>query len=560
MNDERAELRVAGAALCVAVVCALLALTVAMSGCALLGGTGGPTYPTQAITVRLPVGTTGSVQVERINPSVNVSADLYLTTGRAILPAVRHVDAINLHITAAGYQPYVCMGVTVPTASPTFDWALDGSPVSSFVYRPTDTHGTPCPPLVQSRPPARTGIVQTDRRALHDAQGPLHGLGLTFFWAYQGETTEHDRFIANLDWLSDPAFPYRRPDYLRMLAQVDWQGRDINPNDPNYEANLGKTIDDIYAHGMRVEVSIIGGPLSRSDAVSLAQKVARVLVGREHKVIDLEMANEWSADNKTDIDTMVAMVGVFKDSGVRVIGLSSNIEPEIVDGLRRSGGTALFEHSDRDPGDLKWRQVRQMRDCTAGSPFVMSMNEPPGPNSSLSTNDSPVQLGIMRATAHTQGCALSVLHVGDMVTGLADPSRNRHANLWEVPGLDAILQAVRRVDAFLPEGVENWQNTNQHGHTDRVGPHPLLADGIWSDGDDHGVDRAHGAVSGNAFVEVLLGVKDYVNLQAAQALAFDALDPATGTVTHYELGAGQSARLAGRGDTMAGYLIRGTFK
>jgi hypothetical protein len=24
------------------------------------------------------------------------------------------------------------------------------------------------------------------------------------------------------------------------------------------------------------------------------------------------MANEWSADNKTDIDTMVAMVGVFK--------------------------------------------------------------------------------------------------------------------------------------------------------------------------------------------------------------------------------------------------------
>jgi hypothetical protein len=35
-------------------------------------------------------------------------------------------------------------------------------------------------------------------------------------------------------------------------------------------------------------------------------------------------------------------------------------------------------------------------------------------------------------------------------------------------------------------------------------------------------------VNGNQFVEVLLGVKDYVNLQAAQALAFDALDPASG--------------------------------
>jgi hypothetical protein len=76
--------------------------------------------------------------------------------------------------------------------------------------------------------------------------------------------------------------------------------------------------------------------------VSLAQKVARVLVGREHKVINLEMANEWSAGNKTDIDAMVAMVGVFASSGVRVIGLSSNLEPEMVDGLRRSGGTAAL--------------------------------------------------------------------------------------------------------------------------------------------------------------------------------------------------------------------------
>jgi hypothetical protein len=496
------------------------------------------------IVPNAPAGTT--VQLERDNPQVNVtrSVDAF---GRAeflgLKPSSFPEHAINVHVTAPGYQPYLCK----PAVFQAINWTLgDTAPCAKA--------------LTPSRPPARTGIVQTDRRALRDDQGPLHGLGLTFFWAYQGETTEHERFIANLDWLTDPAFPYRRPDYLRILAQVDWQGRAIDPNAPDYEANLGKTIDDIYAHGMRVEVSIIGGPLSRSDAVSLAQKVARVLVGREHKVIDLEMANEWSADNKTSIDAMVAMVGVFAQSGVHVIGLSSNLEPEIVDGLRRSGGTLLTEHSDRDRGDLKWRQVRQMRDCTAGSPFVMTQNEPPGPNSSLETNDSPVQLAIMRATAHTQGCALYVLHVGDMVTGLADTSRNRHANLSEVPGLDAILQAVRRVDAFLPEGVENWTSTNQHGHTDRVGPHPLLADGIWSDGDDHGVDRAHGAVSGNQFVEVLLGVKDYVNLQAAQALAFDALDPSTGTVTHYELGAGQSARLAGRADTMAGYLIRGTFK
>jgi hypothetical protein len=202
----------------------LVMLAVAsMSGCALWAGTPGPSYPTQLITVRLPAGTTGSVQVERINPTVNVTANTYLTSGRVSLAAVRHVDAINLHVTAAGYQPYVCMAVTIPTTSPTFDWALDDSAISGFVYRPTDNQGKPCPPLVPTRPPARTGIVQRDRRALRDDQGPLHGLGLTFFWAYQGETTEHDRFLANLDWLNDPAFPWRRPDYLRILAQVDWR-------------------------------------------------------------------------------------------------------------------------------------------------------------------------------------------------------------------------------------------------------------------------------------------------------------------------------------------------
>jgi hypothetical protein len=551
MRDERAELRVAGAALCVAVVCALLALMVAMSGCALQGGTPfghGSTRLKRPVVIV--VGQPGAtVRIERVNPSVDQTATAD-AKGRATFVDVQPLPerAINVHITAQGFLAYLCEPARFVSDGPV-TWTLG------------DTVGPACPAtLTPSRAPARTGIVQIDRRALRDDQGPLHGLGLTFFWAYQGETTEHDRFIANLEWLTDPAFPFRRPDYLRILAQVDWQGRDINPNDPNYEANIGKTIDDIYAHGMRVEISLIGGPLSRSDAVSLAQKVARVLVGRAHKVVDLEMANEWSAGNKTDIDAMVAMVGVFASSGVRVIGLSSNFEPEVIDGLRRAGGTLLTDHPDRDPGSFKWRQVRQARDCTAGSPFVMSLNEPPGPNSSIAANDSPLQLALMRATAHIQGCRLWVLHVADMVKGVLDPAHDRHANLEEVPNLDAIFQAVRRVDGFLPDGVENWTNTNQHGHTDRVGPHPLLADGIWSDGDDHGVDRAHGAVNGNQFVEVLLGVKDYVNLQAAQALAFDALDPASGTVMHYELGSGQSVRLAGRADTMAGYLIRGTFK
>jgi hypothetical protein len=181
---------------------------------------------------------------------------------------------------------------------------------------------------------------------------------------------------------------------------------------------------------MRVEISLIGDPLEHADAIALAEKVNRVLVGRAHKVIDLEMANEWSNGDKTDIDAMVEMVGVLKPSGVKVIGLSSNFEDPIRDGLRRAGGTLLTAHSDRDPGSFKWRQVRQMRDCVVAGSDVMSENEPPGPHASVGgDNSSPLQLALMRATAHIQGCGLWVLHVADMVKGVLDPAHDRHANL-----------------------------------------------------------------------------------------------------------------------------------
>jgi hypothetical protein len=220
---------------------------------------------------------------------------------------------------------------------------------------------------------------------------------------------------------------------------------------------------------MRVEISLIGDPLEHADAMSLAEKVKRVLVGRAHKVVDLEMANEWSNGDKTDIDTMVEMVGILKPSGVKVIGLSSNFEDPIRDGLRRAGGTLLTAHSDRDPGSFKWRQVRQMRDCVVAGSDVMSENEPPGPHASVGgDNSSPLQLALMRATAHIQGCGLWVLHVADMVKGVLDPAHDRHANLEEVPNLDAILQAVRRVDGFLPDGVENWtEHESARAHRSR---------------------------------------------------------------------------------------------
>ena len=87
-----------------------------------------------------------------------------------------------------------------------------------------------------------------------DDVGVFHPLGLTFFWALYGWKFEREKVLAHLAWLQTKRF-----DYLRILGEVDWEGRTIDPQWPDYEANLQGFVDAAYAHGMRVEITIVGG-------------------------------------------------------------------------------------------------------------------------------------------------------------------------------------------------------------------------------------------------------------------------------------------------------------
>ena len=54
--------------------------------------------------------------------------------------------------------------------------------------------------------------------------GVFHPLGLTFFWALYGWKYERERVLDHLTWLAPKGF-----DYLRILGEVDWVGRSIEP-------------------------------------------------------------------------------------------------------------------------------------------------------------------------------------------------------------------------------------------------------------------------------------------------------------------------------------------
>jgi len=531
----------------------------------------------------------------------------------------------------------------------------------------------------QSAPPGtvkRRGLVQGTGHVVRDDDGIFHPLGVTLFWALYGWKFERDRILAHLAFLSGHGF-----DYVRILGEVDWVGRSIDPPADagnmtplawaDYTPMLQQFVDCAYdQYGLRSEISIIGGRprdevtgVQRFVPTDLARVVAEAMVGREHKVMHFEMANEWQRLDKATPDDLMAMCQVVVEMSPNLVALScpaetssttfaaienaTGVEPtsaELEDGIhallnlassrsitfweaakvlraalsaggdlkgllgkryhegltllqilrvvrelygpdvdtqestdsdgfdemilatQTAGGNCYTPHLRRSDHDYKWSHVRQGYDLRL-FPDATSNNEPQGPQSSVDTLDDPLQLACARLLGVMCGGAPYVLHVGQGVTGEADPNHGRPQNMWEVPNIDTIMTVVRQVDVLLPEGVENWDVVN-NGRSN----HPLPLDahkGFWegSDGNAPAVNKNYAALSGNQFVMMLTGCRSVEETgpvpagTAIRAMHVAAYDPVTlAIVAEADLEKGQSWTVPGRHDTMAGYLVRGTYR
>ena len=395
----------------------------------------------------------------------------------------------------------------------------------------------------------RTGLVRAEGRTVRDDTGVFHPLALTMMWAYHGWTRDRDRFKANIDFLR----PYGY-DGVRIAGQVTGAGWDANPLDPGYVPSMIELVDYLYdSAGLRTEMFGVGDP--GVDPMDLARKMADIVRGREQKILSLEASNEGHAT----LPEMIDMVRYLRaNTAVPLIALTSPGDADqLIAAFNDAGATEFTVHTERGGGD--WRMVRQGRDL-AQFPGIVNSNEPPGPHSSIASIEAPRTLAMLRANCLIGKAAKFCLHVGDMVAGQVDPAHGRVANLWEIDNIDQILKVVRGVDRWFPAGCENWQPTSQHGGTDRVGPHPLLSDAIWSDGDDHGVDRAYALVDGGRFVEVLNGVRQRARLLPLSAMDVTAFDPLTGEGLHATLGAGDEWTLPGDSNAAEAYIVTGTYR
>ncbi len=392
----------------------------------------------------------------------------------------------------------------------------------------------------------RAGIVRGSGREFKDDNGAFFPLGGTLMWALKGMRDEPARVKQNLDYLKKQKF-----DYVRILGEVAWTGNAIDPGWPDYEDLLAKFLDYAYDEcGLRTEITLLGGGMGY-DPMYVARRVANVVAaGRQHKVLNFEVSNE-SYNRDISLEQMRAvgkflrqtfpnnLVALSSGEGVRSYKDSGDWRKDFTDVYMQPETANLATiHMERSYGDLGWRIVRQSWDWKDFN-FPVSHNEPIGPRSSVAEETDIIRLAMLRAVGILNGVHAFVLHNGAGVAGIPDPGRGRPANLWEVPGIDGIMEAVRGVDKILPPGT----GTGQHWNNGWPGG-PFNVDAFWGEGDDHGVNRNYTVSTPDGWVSSAGGVKDYAIYTATRHSLIEVFDVLQGKVQEVELQAGQRFTLS----------------
>jgi hypothetical protein len=317
--------------------------------------------------------------------------------------------------------------------------------------------------------------------------------------------------------------------FARILGEVGWaDGRSIDPNWPDYEQVLGEFIDFAYDQcGLRVELTLVGGT---GDPMDLAQKAATVInAGRTHKIMNLEVANE-SYGRPITLQQMVDAGRYLRQNTPNLVALSS--------------GEGLGTYA---PSSTDWRAERQPWDWKDFN-FPVSHNEPIGPRSSVQEETDPARLAMLRAVGLINGVGAFVLHNGSGVTGQVDPAHNRPANLWEVPGIDAVMKAVRGIDAWMPQRAGEGQHWNNGWAGD-----PCNADAFWGSGADHGVNRNYTVSTPDGWISTEAGINDHVVLTMSRNSRVEVFDILSGKVNEVTLNAGDTLTLTPSSTDNNGY-------
>jgi len=384
---------------------------------------------------------------------------------------------------------------------------------------------------------ARSGAVVSSGRAVRDDVGIYTPLGTSFFWAHWGWEHDRQRTEDNLKYLAAWA------DYTRAFGEVggpSWEDRTINPMQSNYEDIWKDYLDTAWGtYGVRTGLTIFAGGSGANTDLTV-QKIINIVRGREEAIQWLEGANE-AFQNFQDEDKLRRVVQRLRgEFPTMLIGTSSPPAVYTQEAFDLDIANTLYLHSERQPGDEDWRQVRQGCEIMP-MPTTGDNNEPPGFESSEAVLEDPLRLGCLAAVGYLSGMPQFVLHTGAGIRGggRADLARGRKSNLWEYGSrLEDAVVAIRIVTALMPPECPNWRKMKGHW-AEAI----LKADMVWSDDPnhyDHGLVRIYGAYTDREFINIAFGVKKYVELTVQHGnwhiTCYDALTGQPGLVQTFQQG------------------------
>lgn len=364
---------------------------------------------------------------------------------------------------------------------------------------------------------ADTGLVTVSGYGLSDNQGPFLALGATYFLALRQEKYEETQLNDNLSFLSEQGF-----DFIRVLSMVGsppaWSGKEILPplttlpsgGWSDYWAQYRQLVDRVYdTYGMRTQIVVFAdGDYVISDPVKrklfLQQLLTEVVAGREHKIMLIEVCNEYwqngltleevkehgeTLANATNVPVTLSAPAGGKTHAAEVYkGTSADIA--VIHFSRVGGWDSVYDCDN----------IYGCTGCLAGLPARGSNNEPVGPGSSIYSEEDPTKILMAPAISWGSKLPMYVFHSRPGITAdnknlspanqLSNPKSFRE--LFQKLGLGGGFNFLKNL---LPGDLPSWTRA---GTGWQANPFTQSAN----------IDRSPASLSGSSIIAYPTGVAD----------------------------------------------------
>lgn len=343
---------------------------------------------------------------------------------------------------------------------------------------------------------ARPGKVRLDGWQAVDDDGPFNAVGFTLMSALRLYRNPATRAQLDKDLDEAAAAGYH---FARILGEVGWDdGKEIDPNWPDYDQTLVGYIRHAYSKGIRTELCIFGGSTwssHRPNRAPFVDRVTRLVAPQQEAIFAMQVQNEPGAsreqyDDPAETAGHARRIAAAMPGTIVMMGAPFDKNEEFA-----RYGFPLSPHLDRGTLGTLWRPVRQPWDYSEfGKPWMN--DEPVGPGSSIySETDCTRQKALHMMTFIGKGFA-TVFHSSPGVGYRLRPGFTS-PQVSDAPCFRDIPAAVRLMPLQMP------QYTRKNGHW-RDSPFENL-DAFDLPGDSgRGINRAYSGIRGDDFATLTL--------------------------------------------------------